>query len=69
MTKQMALDYAEDRIHINSVCPGYVDTALISSVLSSAEGASQITEAHPWKSLGRAEDIADAAMFLVSDES
>lgn len=69
MTKQMALDYAEDRIHVNSICPGFVDTAMIADITKEKEGEAKLKGAHPWQSLGRPEDIADAAMFLVGDES
>jgi len=69
MTKQMAIDYAQDRIHINALCPGFVKTPMITAMIGNSEDESQVSARHPWNSLGRAEDIADAALFLCSDEA
>ena len=69
MTKQMAIDYAQDRIHVNALCPGFVKSPMIQMFLDDQESASALAARHPWNSLGRAEDIADAALFLCSDES
>ncbi|CAK4032568.1 Hypothetical predicted protein [Lecanosticta acicola] len=69
MTKQMALDYAKDRIHVNALCPSFVATPLIENLTSDAGTARHMAGAHPWGELGRPEDVADAAMFLCSDES
>lgn len=60
MTKQMGIDYAEDRIHINALCPGFVKSPMIASMVSTKEGEEGLAAAHPWKSLGRPEDVADA---------
>ncbi|KAK3173835.1 hypothetical protein Dsin_032875 [Dipteronia sinensis] len=69
LTKQIALDYAQDRIHANALCPGFIDTPLIASLVADPEAKKQLAAAHPWNSLGKSEDIADAALFLASDES
>ncbi|KAF2719237.1 NAD(P)-binding protein [Polychaeton citri CBS 116435] len=67
MTKQMAIDYAKDRIHVNAVCPGFVDTPMIGPCVQEQEGRDALAAKHPWNALGRPEDIADAALFLCSD--
>lgn len=69
MTKQMAIDYAQDRIHINCVNPGFVETPMITNYISTPESEKQLAGRHPWKALGRPEDVADAALFLASDEA
>ncbi|KAI5370784.1 Putative short-chain dehydrogenase/reductase SDR, NAD(P)-binding domain superfamily [Septoria linicola] len=69
MTKQMAVDYAKDKIHINALCPGFVDTPIISRITARDDSKAAAAARHPWNSLGRPEDIADAALFLCSDES
>ena len=48
MTKQMALDYAKDRIHINCLCPGFVDTPMISFFTAKPEVNEQLSGMHPW---------------------
>ncbi|KAK4987897.1 hypothetical protein LTR66_007469 [Elasticomyces elasticus] len=69
MTKQIALDYAQDRIHCNALCPGFVKSPMIASMISSKEGEEGLAASHPWNSLGVPEDVADAALFLASDEA
>ncbi|KAF2172899.1 hypothetical protein M409DRAFT_62557 [Zasmidium cellare ATCC 36951] len=69
LTKQLALDYAPDRIHINCVCPGFVQTPMIQHFLTDADNAAQLAGAHPWGALGTPRDVADAAVFLCGDES
>ncbi|KAK6431652.1 hypothetical protein LTR95_012190 [Oleoguttula sp. CCFEE 5521] len=69
MTKQMAIDYAKDRIHVNALCPGFVDTPMISFFTQDVDTKAGLAAAHPWNSLGRPEDVADAALFLCSDEA
>ncbi len=69
MTKQMALDYALDRIHVNCVNPGFVNTPMIAGAVSVYGGEERLAQQHPWKALGQPEDIADAALFLASDEA
>ncbi|WPH02637.1 Hypothetical protein R9X50_00550200 [Acrodontium crateriforme] len=69
MTKQMAIDYAEDRIHVNCLCPGFVKSPMIKSFLKDDESEAGLASTHPWNSLGRPEDVADAALFLASDDA
>lgn len=69
MTKQMGAEYAKDRIHVNALCPGYIHTPMIAPVTSNEQGLAYLSARHPWGELGRPEDIADAALFLCSDES
>lgn len=69
MTKQIAIDYARDRIHVNALCPGFVKSAMIEDLLLDGEAERGLAEKHPWASLGRPEDVADAALFLASDEA
>ena len=69
MTKQMALDYAKDRIHVNCLCPGFTESPMISSITADTQMRDAIAAQHPWNALGAPEDIANAALFLCSDDS
>jgi NAD(P)-dependent dehydrogenase (short-subunit alcohol dehydrogenase family) len=69
MTKQMALDYAPHRIHVNCVAPGCIDTPLTANLLATKEGEEFMAGLNPWNAIGRAEDVANAALFLASDEA
>ena len=70
MTKQIAVDYAEDRIHSNCLCPGFVQTAMIATNITTTPEAEQaIGDLHPWKALGTQDDVAKVAVFLASDDA
>jgi NAD(P)-dependent dehydrogenase (short-subunit alcohol dehydrogenase family) len=69
MTRNMALDYASRGIRVNCVCPGFVRTPLLNNVLTSPERTARLTALHPLGRLGTPEDIANAVLFLASDES
>ena len=42
---------------------------MIASITADPEGKAALAAQHPWNALGRPEDIADAALFLASDEA
>jgi NAD(P)-dependent dehydrogenase (short-subunit alcohol dehydrogenase family) len=61
------------RIRVNTLSPGPIDTPIIDSLAATEEGADQIRanfiSAIPLGRMGRAEEVANAALFLGSDES
>ena len=67
MTKSSALEAAPQGIRINAVCPGLVDTPMIASL--DEEERNSLGAAHPLGRLARAEEIADAALWLLSDRA
>ena len=69
LTKNMALDYARFNIRVNCVCPGFVRTPLMDRLAEDPERLRKITELHPLGRLGTPEDVANAVVFLASDES
>jgi NAD(P)-dependent dehydrogenase (short-subunit alcohol dehydrogenase family) len=56
-------------IRLNCVCPGFTRTALIGRLLEDPERTRKLTEMHPLGRLGTPEDIANAVLFLASDEA
>jgi len=72
LTKNIALDYGPSGIRANSICPGFIATPMLDSVFGmpgmEAPKAS-ITEAHALQRLGRPEEIAAMAAFLVSSDA
>jgi len=68
LTRVMAVDYGKHNIRVNCICPGAIDTPMIAEVLSVEEIAKNY-EAGPLGRVGKPEEIANAALFLSSDES
>jgi NAD(P)-dependent dehydrogenase (short-subunit alcohol dehydrogenase family) len=73
MTKQMAMDYARYGVRVNALCPGWVDTPFNDPFIAQMGGRDAI-EAYvrdkiPMGRWARAEEIAEAILFLVSDRS
>lgn len=69
LTRNMALDYADRRIRVNCVCPGFVRTPFIRALLADPERTARVTALHPLGRLGEPEDIAKMVLFLVSDDA
>lgn len=72
LTKNMAIDYGRRNIRVNAVCPGFIETPLLASVLADdglADQRERIREAHQLGRFGRPVEIANGALFLASDEA
>ncbi|WP_299439356.1 3-oxoacyl-ACP reductase family protein [uncultured Aquimarina sp.] len=70
MTKSAALEYATKNIRINAVCPGYTESALLEKLLSVRPDMDQMLKSViPMKRYGLAEEIAEAVVWLASDNT
>ena len=67
MTKAAAVYYAPEGIRINSVHPGFIDTPLLAGLPD--EVMNPIVNAHPIGRLGKAEEVANVVVFLLSDKA
>ena len=67
LTRTLALEAAAKGVRVNAVAPGYIDTPLL-AVLDDATRQALI-QMHPIGRLGRPEEVANATLFLLSDES
>ena len=67
LTRNMALDYAADRVRVNCLCPGFVNTPLLASMPS--ERRARLAAMHPLGRMGEVSDIAPMALFLISDQA
>jgi NAD(P)-dependent dehydrogenase (short-subunit alcohol dehydrogenase family) len=70
MTKSAAMEYASKNIRINAVCPGYTESALLDQLLGMRPDMGDILKNHiPMKRFGKAEEIAEAIVWLASDST
>ena len=69
LTRCVAMDYAQQKIRCNSVCPGLVDTPMASGLINDREALAHIMTAYPLGRYGTPEEVAKLILYLASDES
>ncbi|SCU76922.1 Levodione reductase [Cupriavidus necator] len=70
LTRSAALEYATRGIRVNAVCPGTINTPMVSTMLEKGMLAmDDLLRDLPMKRLGRGEEIADAVLWLCSSGS
>ena len=67
LTKVLALETAPDGIRVNAIGPGVIDTPMTAALTGDEERRQRQIEAIPLRRLGEPDDIAEAALFLLSD--
>ncbi len=67
--KYAAREYASRKVRVNSICPGMVDTPLIHRGTITEEQLAEDAKRYPLGRYGRPEDIANGALYLLSDAS
>ena len=67
MTKVFALDWAPDGIRCNAIAPGWILTPLAEPILNDPKYGDPIRQRIPMGRFGTPEDVAGAALYLVSD--
>jgi NAD(P)-dependent dehydrogenase (short-subunit alcohol dehydrogenase family) len=69
MTREIAVEFARQKIRVNALCPGPVETPLLAELLSDPARRQRRLVHIPPGRFAKAEEIASAALFLASDES
>jgi NAD(P)-dependent dehydrogenase (short-subunit alcohol dehydrogenase family) len=69
LTKSVAVRYAKDNIRCNSVHPSTVETALVQAMLKDPERRAERLGEVPLGRLAGATDVANALVYLASDEA
>jgi NAD(P)-dependent dehydrogenase (short-subunit alcohol dehydrogenase family) len=69
LSKGAAVEFAQDHIRVNAICPGFIATPLAALGGSVAELSAQFATAQPWPEAGNGDHIAGVALFLASDDA
>jgi len=70
LTKSTALEYAKNNIRINALCPGFVDTPMTGKANEGSRMLKRkIPMMHPIGRIAKTEEIANAALYVCSDEA
>ncbi len=69
MTREIAVEFARQNIRVNALCPGPVETPLLAELLADPARRQRRLVHIPPGRFARAEEMANAALFLASDES
>jgi NAD(P)-dependent dehydrogenase (short-subunit alcohol dehydrogenase family) len=68
LTKSAGLEYAAKGIRINAICPGIIETPMVTGMLETQpEAMDALMQVVPMSRLGKAEEIANAVLWLCSD--
>jgi NAD(P)-dependent dehydrogenase (short-subunit alcohol dehydrogenase family) len=69
LTKSAALELAGSGIRVNIVAPGPVDTEMLSRFTGTEENKARLSAGVPMKRVGRPEEVAEAIVFVSSDQA
>lgn len=69
LTKCMAQEYASQGVRVNAILPGPIDTPMLRDAFPSKEKMEEYRKSNPMRKIGEPEDVAEVALFLVSNKA
>ena len=67
LTRSVAVDYADEGIRVNSICPGFVETSMTAEAFEADEFYEYVRGSTPMGRVAQPDEIAGIALFLASD--
>jgi glucose 1-dehydrogenase len=67
LMQTLAQEYGADKIRVNSICPGAIQTPINKDAWSTPEAMDALMKLVPYNRIGKPEDIGNLAVFLASD--
>lgn len=68
LTRSLSREVAEDKINVNNIAPGLIDTPMTRDRLDDPHGRDKSMSVIPWHRPGQPEEIARVALFLASED-
>ena len=69
LTKCWALEYSKDKIRVNCICPGVVDTDMTKPFLKTQKDKEFMNSEHPIGRIGQPDEVGKAVLYFVSDDA
>ena len=69
MTRSNAIDYSENAIRVNCVCPGVIETPMTTTSPEMVEALKPAINIAPMQRMGTPDEVADAVLFLCSTQA
>jgi NAD(P)-dependent dehydrogenase (short-subunit alcohol dehydrogenase family) len=71
LTQTAALEYAADQVRVNAICPGFIETPLLTKggINEDQKSRQHILSLHPMGRFGKPEEVAKGFLFLACDDS
>jgi glucose 1-dehydrogenase len=67
--QSLAQEYGADKIRVNSICPGAIQTPINTAAWSTPQALASLMTLIPYNRIGQPEDVAKLAVFLASDDA